>query len=80
MNTKIPGKRVVGLKQTLRAVKSGTAVTVYVAENAEEKIKKQIVDICKENNIEVVYVQSMDKLGNLCGISVGAATACIIGD
>jgi large subunit ribosomal protein L7A len=80
MNSKIPGKRVVGLKQTLRAVKSGTARTVYVAENAEEKIKKQIVDTCKEKNVEIVYVQSMEKLGDLCGISVGAATACIIGD
>lgn len=80
MNGKIPGKRIVGVKQTLKAIKSDSAKIVYVAKDADEKITKPLIDVCMEKNIEIIYVPTMEKLGSLCGISVGAAAACILND
>jgi large subunit ribosomal protein L7A len=77
MSDKLPVNRIVGGKQTIKAIKSGNAKTVYIAEDAEQKVIKPLEDLCKENNIEIIYICSMQKLGFLCGIDVGAATACV---
>lgn len=78
MNAKMPEKRIVGAKQTLKAIKSGTAKIVYVAQDAESKVINPIIEISNQKNVEIVYLESMEKLGILCGIDVGAATACLI--
>lgn len=78
MNGKMPEKRIVGAKQTLKAIKNGTAKIVYVARDAESKVINPIIEISNQKNIEVIYLESMEKLGDLCGIDVGAATACLI--
>jgi large subunit ribosomal protein L7A len=77
MSNKLPANRIVGAKQTIKAVKSGNAETVYIAEDAEQKVTKPLVELCKQNSVEIVYVDSMHRLGVLCGIDVGAATACV---
>jgi large subunit ribosomal protein L7A len=71
-------KKLVGAKQTLKAVKSGAAKTVYVATDADVRITKSVVEACNENNIEIVYVETMQKLGIMCSIDVGAAIACTL--
>ncbi|KUO69926.1 MAG: hypothetical protein APF77_17420 [Clostridia bacterium BRH_c25] len=73
-------KRIVGLKQTVKAVKNGTAKNVYVAEDADEFIKQSVFDACSERNLQIIYVNSMKELGNACGIDIGASTAAIIKD
>lgn len=78
MNTKMPEKRIVGAKQTLKAIKNGTAKIVYIARDAEPKVINPIIEISIQKNVEVIYLDSMEKLGNLCGIDVGAATACLV--
>lgn len=78
MISKLPVNRVVGAKQTLRAIKSGNADTVYLAENADVKVAMPIVDACRECSVELVYIPTMKSLGELCGIDVNAATACVI--
>lgn len=78
MSTRMSGKRLVGAKQTLKAIKNGTAKIVYVAQDAESKVINPIVDLSNQKGVEVVYLESMEKLGTLCGIDVGAATACLI--
>lgn len=80
MNSKLPNNRIVGAKQTVKAVKSGTVKTVYVADDAEQKVIKPIIELCNHNNVEVVHVTTMQRLGELCSIDVGAATACITKD
>jgi large subunit ribosomal protein L7A len=80
MTTKLTGKKVVGAKQTEKAIKSGQAKIVYIAEDAEAKVTAPILELCKQNNVEVVFVETMKKLGMLCGIDVGAATACILSE
>lgn len=69
-------KKVVGVKQTLKTIKSGMANKVYVAKDADSKVISPVVEAARENELEVIYFDSMDELGNFCSIDVGAATAC----
>jgi large subunit ribosomal protein L7A len=80
MNSKVPGKKVIGAKQTLKAIKLGDAKIVYIAEDAEQKVTKPVVETCKQNSVEVVFVPTMHELGKMCDIDVGAATACVLKD
>ncbi|WP_278305968.1 ribosomal L7Ae/L30e/S12e/Gadd45 family protein [Caloramator quimbayensis] len=62
----------------MKAVKSGSAKIVYVAKDADEKLIKPLVELCHQSNVEVTYVPTMEKLGALCCINVGAAAACVV--
>lgn len=73
-------KKIVGLKQTVKAVKSGIAKKVYIAEDADNFIKKSVLDACSEKNLQIIYISNMKELGNACGIDIGASTAAIIED
>jgi large subunit ribosomal protein L7A len=77
MSLKLPAKRIVGAKQTLKAAKGGIADIVYLAKDADPKVTVPIVEACKQTNTEIVYVNTMEELGKMCGIDVGAATACV---
>lgn len=78
MINKMPGKKVIGAKQTLKAITNGKAAIVYVAEDADQKVTKPIVEACLLGNLELVYIGTMHELGKMCDIDVGAATACIV--
>jgi large subunit ribosomal protein L7A len=71
-------KIVVGTKQTVRALKEGKVQEVVVAEDADPAIVDKVISLANENNIPVLKVDSMKKLGKVCGIQVGAATVGII--
>ena len=78
MSSKMPGKKVIGAKQTLKAIKNDNAETVYIAEDADKKVTKPIIEACLESGLEPVFVATMQELGRMCDIDVGAATACIV--
>ena len=87
-NSKIPqcgvlpnlsGKRVVvGSKQLRKALLSGRARYVFLAENADPAITEPLEWMCGEKNIQITWVSSMAELGKVCGIEVGAAAAAVI--
>jgi large subunit ribosomal protein L7A len=70
--------RVVGLKQTLRAIHECAAVRVYLAEDVDAFVHNKIAAACGERGITPIMVPSMKELGKACGIDVGAATAAIV--
>ncbi|MEA4883234.1 MAG: ribosomal L7Ae/L30e/S12e/Gadd45 family protein [Clostridia bacterium] len=70
--------RVIGTKQTVRALERGCAMAVYVAMDAEERVIRGIKALCSSKGIPVIAVSSMDELGKVCGIDVGAASAAIL--
>lgn len=70
-------RRTVGLKQTVKAIKNGTAKKVYLAEDADDFIKQSVLDVCRDKNIQIIYVNSMKEFGDACGIDIGASTAAI---
>ncbi len=43
-----------------------------------KKIVKDIIQICAEKQIEVIYVETMGKLGEACNIDVSAASAALL--
>ena len=67
--------KVVGLKQSHRAVKSGKALRAYLAADAEARIAEPFAESCAEAGVELVKVETMALLGEACGVKVGAAVA-----
>lgn len=75
---KITGKMVVGAKQLRKALQSGRACRVYLAENADPAITEPLEAMCNQFHIAYVWVSSMQELGKACGIEVGAAAAAAV--
>lgn len=71
-------KRTVGVKQTEKAVTKGTVLKVYVAKDADERVTEKLVELCEEEAVAVVEVETMHELGKACGIHVKAAAAAIL--
>ncbi len=80
MNTealKSAKSRVVGWRQTVKQLQRGTAVTVFVARDAEARMRRELEQLCAKNQVPVEYVETMAELGRLCGIDVGAACCAV---
>ncbi len=73
-------RKAVGTRQTIKALERGKAKVIYLARDAEERIIKNLLELCKVNGVEVVHVDTMAQLGKACGIEVGAASAAILMD
>ena len=71
-------QKIVGVKQTTKALQNGTARTVYVAQDADGHVIQPIKELCAQNNVPVIEVETMAELGRACSIAVGAAVAAII--
>lgn len=72
-------RRVTGLKQTVRAVRSGEAKRVLLARDADEALLAPLRDLCRERGVPVTEHGSMKELGEFCGLAVGAAAAAVLG-
>ena len=68
-------KVVAGAKQLRKALTSGKACGVFLAQDADPAITEPIAALCEENSVEYDWVPSMTELGRICGIEVGAAAA-----
>lgn len=78
MVERILGKKVIGIKQSTKSIKNGEGKVLYVANDAENRLTSQIVELARNSNIEVRYINTMKELGKLCGIDVGAAVALLL--
>lgn len=72
--------RVVGVKQSQKAVKDGSAKQVFIARDAESRIVRPIENLCQEKQVEILWVESMKELGHAVGIDVGAAVVAVLHD
>ena len=70
--------KVVGMKQTLKALEKGEALAVFIARDAEEKVSRPVAALCEARGVELHYVDTMLELGKMCGIKIKAATAAIL--
>ncbi|MCT8976516.1 ribosomal L7Ae/L30e/S12e/Gadd45 family protein [Clostridium sp. CX1] len=80
MICRLEGNKVVGVKQTVKAIKNNAAKTVYIAKDADDKLIQSVKVLVDENSQSVLYIDTMKELGKLCGIDVGAATAAVLND
>ena len=72
--------KVIGVKQSLKAVKAGQALRVYMAEDTDPALLEPIQSHCADEQIDVIAVESMAALGQAGGIDVGAAVAVLLKD
>ncbi len=72
------GSKVVGAKQTKRAVGDGRAKRVYLASDADPRVTGPIAEVCAQHGVPTETACSMKELGAACGISVGAAVAALL--
>lgn len=70
--------RVVGAKQTLKAIQNGQIEVVYLARDADEHVTSPVLQVCVEQGIDVIEIDSMAELGKACSIQVGAAVAGVV--
>lgn len=70
--------KVVGVKQTTKALQRNEVAVLYIANDAESRITEPIETQAKAKGIEIKKVPSMKELGKACGIEVGAAVAALL--
>jgi len=69
--------KTIGLKQTIRLVEADGADSVYIAQDADERVVGKLRELCAARGVEVIPAESMKMLGKACGIDVGAAVAAV---
>ena len=62
-------------KITPDSVKDGEVTKVYIGKDAEEHVTAELIEICNENKIEIIKIETMAELGKLAGIDIGASAA-----
>ena len=68
----------VGLNQSLKNIREGKAELVYLADDAETRIKNQVHDVCAQMGVSVCPVPGMKELGQAVGINVGSAVVTVL--
>lgn len=79
LQTLSQGARVVGAKETRRAIDGGRAKEVFLAGDADPALTDPIAQKAQEAGLGVNREFTMLQLGAACGIAVGASVAAIIG-
>ena len=74
-NTK---EKVVGLKQTKKAIAAGKTVEVYLAKDADPRLTEPLRAMCQLAGAAVVDDRTMSELGKSCGIAVGTAACAVL--
>lgn len=69
--------KVVGTKQTMKALENEQVKELIVAEDADQHILRKAMTLADEKDVPVNTVDSMKKLGKACGIDVNAAIVAI---
>ena len=69
--------KVVGTRRLVRAVQAGEISQVYLAKDADLFIVRQVKDACNQANVRIFEVDTMNELGEACGVDVKTASAGI---
>lgn len=73
-------QKTVGVKQTLRAIEKGSVKCIFIAEDADAHVTRPIIELCRDQKVEIVRVPTMLELGKACSIQVGAAVAAVLSE
>ncbi|MEE1013994.1 MAG: ribosomal L7Ae/L30e/S12e/Gadd45 family protein [Clostridia bacterium] len=71
-------QKVVGLKQSRKAIAAGKAKVVFAAEDADPWVMEPFLALCEEHGVEVVRVPAMKELAKACRVEVPTACAVIL--
>ncbi|MCI2057199.1 MAG: ribosomal L7Ae/L30e/S12e/Gadd45 family protein [Oscillibacter sp.] len=70
--------KVVGVKQSRKAVRDGRAVKLFLAQDADPAITQPLIAECTQRGIPVDCGSNLTQIGHACGITVGAAVAALL--
>ena len=71
-------KRVVGVRQVLRAIRDGSAETAFLAMDADAHLRSQIEEAAKEHSVPLQMISTMEELSQLCRVDVPSAAAAAV--
>ena len=71
-------EKVVGVKQSRKAIREGRARRVYLACDADPAITDPIAASCAQAGIPVETDYTLTQLGQSCRITVGAAVVAVL--
>ncbi len=70
--------KVIGVKQSKKAIRDGSAKTVFIALDAEKRVVGPIYELCSASDVPVEEISTMAELGDAAGIDVGAAVVTVL--
>ena len=70
MLDRIVGKKVIGIKQSTKAIKNGEGNVLYVAKDVDARMINSLIDLAQQKNIKIVEISTMKELGKISGIEV----------
>lgn len=70
------GRVVVGLRQSLKALKNDMVTRAFMAEDAQPGVLEEFQKLCVKKGVEIIRFDTMKELGRYCGIDIGASAAC----
>lgn len=68
-------KTVVGLRQALRLLEEKNVQKAFIAKDADPHILNPLINLLKEQDIEIVCIESKRELGKMAKLDVSAAVA-----
>ena len=71
-------EKVIGVKQSRKAIREGRAKQVYLAYDADPAITDPVAEGCAAAGIPVETGYTMAQLGQACRITVGASVVAIL--
>ena len=72
-------KKIINLKQTLRAIQQNKSCVVYLANDVDEHIIRRLKMACHGKDVKVVITQvGRKELGQICQIDVSAAVVALV--
>lgn len=71
-------EKVIGVKQSRKAVREGRAKRVYLACDADPAITEPVAVSCEAAGIPVETEHTMAQLGRACRITVGASAVAVL--
>lgn len=71
-------EKVIGVKQSRKAIRDGRAKRVFLACDADPAITGPIAESCASAGIPVEEGHTMAQLGHACRITVGAAVVAML--
>lgn len=71
-------EKVIGVKQSRKAIREGRAQRVYLACDADPAIIEPVADSCALSGIPVESGHTMAQLGHACRITVGASVVTVL--
>lgn len=68
---------IIGIKQTVKAIRASVVTEVIIAQDAEERVTAPAIEAAELHQIPITYVESRKQLGEACGIEVGTAVVAL---